>query len=87
MQQIITASGKAFEIDWAGVATIDGLLRFEIKNNSAAEVFNAFSDVNETKNLVHMFNSDTAHQWEGYTIFAGIIILYNDNIIVSLRNK
>lgn len=87
MQNIITASGLIFEIEWAGIASIDGALRFEIKNRNVAEVFSAFSNSLETGYLAHKFNNDIAHEWTEYTEFYGIQVLFNGNVVVTMRKK
>ena len=83
MQKIITKTGKAFEVAWAGVATIDGVFRFAVLNSDMSEVFTTFSDTNETEVLNHSYD-DTPHEYVGYTVFRGLTLNYQNQIIVAL---
>lgn len=83
MQKIITISEKEFDVDWAGVATIDGVLRFAVINGDMPEVFTTFSNPEETEVLVHTFDN-IRKEYEGYTVFRGVSLNYQNEIIVAL---
>lgn len=83
MQKIITKTGKEFEVAWAGVATIDGVLRFSVLNSDMTTVFASFSDPKETEVLTHMFG-DTPKEYVGYTTLRGVTLNYQDEMIVAL---
>ena len=81
--KIVTKSGKEYEINWAGIATVDGALRFEIVNSTLLEVFNCFSNAEETEQLDRVWGDSTT-RYEGFTTFKTIDIQPNGSIIVAL---
>ena len=83
MQKIITKSGEEFEVSWAGVASIDGVLRFAVLNSDMGTVFNTFTNPEETEILVHEFDN-TPKEYIGYTVFRGVLMNYQNELIVSL---
>ena len=83
MQIIITATGKEFTVSWMGVATIDGILRFSVKDADMGEVFSTFTNQEETETLIHSFDN-IQKEYTGYTVFRGITIDFQNEMIVSL---
>ena len=81
--KIVTKTGKEYEINWAGIATVDGALRFEIINGTLADIFSCFSNPAETAELSRVWGDSTA-VYEGFTAFKTIDIQANGSIIVAL---
>ena len=85
MEKVITATGEEFEIGWIGVATLDGGLRFGIINcNDINKIFQTFTKPENCVVLTRDFDGVRNIKFEGYTVFRGITINYNDEIVVSL---
>ena len=83
MQTIKTATGKEFEISWAGVATIDEVFRFELKNSDMGTSFTVFSNPVETETLTHYFDN-IPKEYIGYTTLRGVAMDMQGGIVVSL---
>ena len=81
--KIVTKTGKEYEINWAGIATVDGALRFEIVNGTLSDIFSCFSSPEETAELSRVWGDSTT-VYEGFTAFKTIDIQANGNIIVAL---
>ena len=86
MQKIITATGKEFKIDWCGPSTIDFALRFEVVENTMAEILATFTIPEETATLTHVFDEHET-VYIGYTVFTGVDMRPNGHIIVSLMEE
>lgn len=84
--KIITATKKSFEVAWAGVATIDGALRFELIGVDLQEVFTVFSDKNETENLTHDWDGQTQTFYR-FTNVKTIDVQPNGNVVVALSKR
>ena len=83
MQKIITATGKEYTVAWAGVSTIDGLLRFEAVNIDTGTALSTFMNPVETETLIHAFDN-APKTYSGYTVFRGIDINQNNRIMITL---
>lgn len=83
MQQLITATGRTFNIVWIGLSTVDHALRFEIKNLDIISAFQIFSDTTETETLTHIFD-ETETVYTGYTKLQGLDAGQNNRIVVSM---
>ena len=81
--KIVTKTGKEYEINWAGIATVDGALRFEIVNGALSDIFSCFSNPEETAKLSRVWGDSTT-VYEGFTAFKTIDIQANGSIIVAL---
>lgn len=86
MQTITTATGKTYSIKWCGVSTIDASLGFEIKGQNVLEMFQIFTNAEETNTLTRMFD-DHETIYTGYTVFKGIEVTVFGSIIVTLSSK
>lgn len=84
MQEIITATGKIFQIVWCGLSTIDNALRFEIKGKTMQEVLSVFTDSTETETLTHSFDEHETI-YTGFTLFTGVDMKKNGCIDVTLE--
>lgn len=82
MQKIKTATNKEYNILWCGVSSIDGVLRFEVKDLNMLETLAVFTNPEETIELTHIFDNQP-RVYHGYTTFKGVD-LTNTGIIVSL---
>ena len=83
MIQIILPNGETFEVEWIGVSTIDGVLRFNVINADMTAVLQTFMKPENCSPLVRKFDEDEK-TFEGYTVFRGIIVNYDNSMIVSL---
>lgn len=86
MQKIITATGKELTVNWCGVSTIDFTLRFGTSDWSMAELFQVFTNQEETSTLIHMFDSYET-KYEDYTVFRGVDLKPDGEIVVALNHK
>lgn len=83
MQKIITATGLEFDIIWCGLATVDHVLRFEIKGSTMQAVLQTFTDSRETATLTHVFD-ELETVYTGYTLFIGVDMQPRGSIVVSM---
>ena len=83
MQTIITKTGKEFSVAWIGVSNIDGILRFSVLNSDMTTVFTTFSNPEETETIVHTFG-ETPKEYVGYTVFRGVTLNYQNEMVVAL---
>lgn len=83
MQQLITATGRTFNIVWLGLSTVDNALRFEIKDLDIISAFQTFTDTTETAILTHVFD-EAQTVYSGYTKLQGLDTGVNNRIIVSM---
>lgn len=84
MMKIRTASGKTFDIEWAAVATIDGVLRFEIIGASFAEVFATFIREENCGTLTRVWDG-VEKEYTGYIKLYGINLNAVGNIVVAME--
>lgn len=84
MQEIITATGKVFQIIWCGLSTIDNALRFEIKGKTMQEVLAVFTDQEETEVLIHSFDNHET-EYTGFTLFTGVDMKKSGTIVVTME--
>lgn len=78
-----TYKGEEFEIEWIGVATLDGALRFGIKNADITKLLATFTKPENCTVLTRSFDGEDK-TFEGYTVFRGITIDYDGTTIVAL---
>ena len=83
MQKVITATGKEFNVNWCGQATIDFVLRFEVVNSTMANILSTFMNPVETEKLTHIFDENRA-VYTSFTKFKGVDLIPNDAVVVSL---
>lgn len=83
MQKVITETGKEFNVNWCGQATIDFVLRFEVVNSTMTNILTTFMNPIETAKLTHIFDEDRA-VYTGFTKFKGVDLKPNDAVVVSL---
>jgi len=83
MITLIIANGEKFEIEWIGVASFDGVLRFGIKNADITNLLATFTKPENCTVLTRSFDGEEK-TFEGYTVFRGITIDYDGTIIVAL---
>ena len=83
MINLITADGKTFEIEWIGISTLDGALRFGVKNVEVGELLTTFTNPKSSTVLTRSFDGEEK-RFEGYTVFRGITVDYDGVIIVAL---
>lgn len=86
MQKIITATGKEFIVNWCGPSTIDYALRFGIQNGNMMEILQVFTNPEETSTLTHRFDEHEA-VFTGYTIFKGVDLKVDGEIVVALNHE
>jgi hypothetical protein len=83
MIKIETTKGKNFQIEWAGVSSIDGVLRFAVVNTELTEILATFTVPENCKELTRVFDEDRK-TFTGYTVFRGVQINYDGSIVVSM---
>ena len=83
MIQLKTAKNELFEIEWAGVSTIDGALRFGTRSVDTARLLAVFTNPENCSVLTRVFDGEEK-TFEGYTVFRGITIDYDGITIVAL---
>jgi len=81
---ITTATGKVFTILWDGVAIIDGALRIAIIGATMLDLFTVFSNPAETATLTRSWDGIES-VYTGYTIFKGIDLKPDGEIVVALN--
>lgn len=86
MQEIITATGKEFKIDWCGPSTIDFALRFEVVESTMAEILGTFTNPEECAELTHVFDEHETI-FRGYTKFRGVDLKPGGSIVVALMEE
>lgn len=84
MQKIVTATGKVYEVLWCGPSTIDFALRFEVANGDIVDLFQTFSNPEETKQLTHVFD-EHENVFTGYTQFRGVDMKQGGGTVVALN--
>lgn len=85
MQELVTATGKEITINWCGASTIDFALRFGVPDGNMAELLRIFTNPEETVTLTHHFDEHEA-VFTGYTIFKGIDLKIDGEIVVALNH-
>lgn len=83
MQKVITETGKEFNVNWCGQATIDFVLRLEVVNSTMTNILTTFMNPIETAKLTHVFDENRA-VYTGFTKFKGVDLKPNDAVVVSL---
>lgn len=86
MQKIVTNTGKELVINWCGPSTIDLALRFGVPNGNMTELLQTFTDPEETAVLTHHFDEHET-VFTGYTIFKGIDLKVDGEIVVALNHE
>lgn len=82
--RLIAANNTEFEIHWIGIADVDGVLRFSIAAGSDLSViFQTFSNPANCGVLIRQ-NDGIEKEFSGFTVFRGLQINYNSEIIVSM---
>lgn len=83
MITLITSNGITFEIAWIGVSGLDGVLRFSIINGDISQIMQTFTIPENCQVLTRDFDG-VEQVFEGYIVFRGIQINYDNTIMVSL---
>lgn len=86
MIKLLTANGEEFDVAWMGVASMDGGLRFGVINSTAEKIFSIFTVPENCTVLTRVFDG-VEKEYEGYTVFRGMTINYNDEIVVSMSKN
>lgn len=82
---IVTNTGKEFAVGWCGQSTIDGVLRFAVKDEEMTTVISTFTDTNETAKLVYVVDDmGNRFEYDGFTTFKGVDLMPDNSIVVSL---
>ena len=86
MQKVRTASGKEFNVNWCGQATLDLALRFGVPDGNMTELFQTFTSPAETQTLIHLFDEEEI-VFTGFTIFKGVDLKPDGEIVVALNHE
>ena len=88
MQEIKTATGKVFSVEWCGQSTIDFALRFSVKGSDMETVLSTFVNPEETVFLTHVIDEmGNKAEYRGFTIFKGVDLHPDNTIIVALMEN
>lgn len=82
---IKTKSGKEYHILWDGIA-YDGVLRFAVIDGDMMDIFNTFSDGNETETLTKV-NDGQETVYSGFSVFYGATKDRTGSIVVALKGE
>lgn len=86
MMKIITKSRKEFQIEWAGVSTIDGALRFLLVGVSAQTAFATFSNETDLSVLTQDWDGLT-NVYNGFTKLKTVDIQPDGNVLIALSKE
>lgn len=86
MQTIVTNTGKEIKINWCGPSTIDLALRFGVPDGNMLELLQIFTNPDETATLTHHFDEHET-VFTGYTIFKGVDLKADGEIVVALNHE
>lgn len=86
MQKVITSSGKEFVVSWCGQSTLDMALRFSVPGGNMIDLFQTFTDQEETQTLTHFFDEETII-YTGFTVFKGVDLKPDGEIVVALNHE
>lgn len=86
-KSIKTATGKEFEIRFAGTTVIGvtSVLYIEFIGYSMMDIVPVFSDTDETDHIEGLIDGELSKQWNGYTNLIEVIVLAESgNIRIAL---
>ncbi len=84
MLKIVAYNGQEYPIDWIGVATLDGVLRFSVPGSEdISSLFTTFSNPDNCTKLIRIFDEDQK-EYDGYNVFRGITVAFDGKYIVAL---
>lgn len=83
INKIILKSGMEIDVNWAGVSTIDGYIRFGIPNMDMTEALITFSNKENTAKITYNAAGNIT-EWEHYTRLAGLNQLLEGETIITL---
>ena len=83
---IITNDGDSFPCKWAGVATIDGILRFEVEMPSLLDAVLTFGDSSKTAVIVYQMDETFSERFEGYTELVSVS-KNGANFVIALKEE
>lgn len=86
MQKIITNKQTEIAINWCGPSTIDLALRFGVPDGNMMELIQVFTNPEETSTLTHQFDEHET-VFTGYTIFKGVDLKPDGEIVVALNHE
>lgn len=78
-----TFCGDTFQIEWVGVANIDGVLRFAVVGAELSDILAAFTNPDNCAILTRSFDNDE-QTFSGYNVFRGVQVAYDGSVIVSM---
>ena len=83
MIRLRTTNGEMFDIDWIGISSIDGILRFAVKNPDISNIVQVFSVPENCSILTRLFDEDE-HVYEGFIVFRGFLLNFDGTATVSM---
>ena len=83
MIRLRTTNGEMFDIDWIGISSIDGILRFAVKNPDISKIVQIFSVPENCSILTRLFDEDE-HTYEGFIVFRGFLLNFDGTATVSM---
>lgn len=84
MIQIRTVTGELFQVAWVGISSIDGSLRFSLIQPEPMHVLQVFTNSENCTTIYRVIDGEEDLSFEGYTVFRGIQISYDNNVLVTL---
>lgn len=85
-QVIRTATGISYPIEWCGVASMDGILRFYVKDGNLVELTSIFSE-EQNFPLTHLFDGEVVQTYDGYTRFFGVNLDFVGGATVAIAKE
>ena len=82
-QKIRTATGIEYPVNWCGIASIDGILRFYVPNGNLVELTTVFADA-ENLPVTHVFDDEVVQDYTDYTVCFGVTMDYLGGATVEL---
>ena len=87
MGQIIrTATGIEYAIEWCGVASFDGILRFYVPNGDLITLMTVFSQP-ENLPITHIFDGEVVETYTQHTVFFGATKDFVGGVTVELAKE
>lgn len=79
-------NGKEITIEWAGVASLDGILRIGFKGGDILKLTNLFADKNNLPVTIFS-DGEPEGDFSRYTNFFGVSKRYDGSLTVSLAKE
>ena len=82
-QVIRTATGEEFQVEWCGVASMDGVLRFYIPDGDIVTLTAVFADPKNFP-ITHLYDGEVVNTYTGYNQFFGTLKDFIGGVTVQI---